>query len=86
MAIQAFLPVLQDLYPWQLAFGIGTPAAAQRAALDEYGGADARTVIDRIFLDIEDHSRLGHIRNIRLFMIQVNIQMVYNMYIISIKS
>ena len=53
MAIQAFLPVLQDLYPWQLAFGIGTPAAAQRAALDDYGGADARTVIDAEFLNIE---------------------------------
>lgn len=53
MAIQAFLPVLQDLYPWQLAFGIGTPAAAQRAAFDEYGGADAGTVVDTEFLNIE---------------------------------
>ena len=53
MALYAFLAVPQDLYPGQLAFRVGTPAAAQRAAFQEYIGADAGTIVDAEFLDIE---------------------------------
>lgn len=35
-------------------FRIGTPAASQRAAFKKYDGAYARSVIDGIFLHVED--------------------------------
>ena len=59
MALYAFLAVPQDLYPGQLAFRVGTPAAAQRAAFQEYIGADAGTIVDAEFLDIEYQSHGG---------------------------
>ena len=39
-----------------LAFRVVAPPAAQRAAFEEHGGADAGTVVDRELADVEDHA------------------------------
>jgi hypothetical protein len=41
-------------------FGVVTPEAAQRAAFEEYRGADARPIVDGETLDIEDQTA-GHV-------------------------
>jgi len=41
-----------------LGFGIATPSAAHKTALEEHDGADPRTVVNRKALDIEN-SALG---------------------------
>ena len=51
-----FLLIPQDLNFCQLAFRIGTPGTAQRAAFEKDNGTDTRSVIDTEFLDVEDHS------------------------------
>jgi hypothetical protein len=56
MAADAFLLIPQDLHLCQLAFRIGTPGAAQRAAFEKDDRADTRSVIDTEFLDVENHA------------------------------
>ena len=48
------VPAEQNLRSGYLPLGIGAPETAQRAALKEDDGAYARTVVDTVFLDIEN--------------------------------
>lgn len=48
------VPAEQDLRPGRLPFGIGAPETAQRAALKEDDGAYAGTIVDAVFLNIEN--------------------------------
>ena len=61
MALYAFLAVPQDLYPGQLAFRVGTPAAAQRAALEKNRGTDTGTIVDAEFLNIKEDTFCWHL-------------------------
>jgi hypothetical protein len=56
MTVQAFLRILQNLDPCELALRVGTPFAPQRTAFEKNDGTDAGSVIDTVFLDIEDHA------------------------------
>ena len=44
----------------RLTFGIMAPRAAEWTALEEDGGANARAIVQGIFLDVEDQSRICH--------------------------
>ena len=46
----------QDLRMRHLAFGVMTPPAAQRAAFEEDGRADARTIVDGVIFDVKNHA------------------------------
>jgi uncharacterized membrane protein (DUF2068 family) len=61
-----------------------TPPARKGTTLEKHRRTDARAVIDSVFLDVEDDSSLRHIPTIQLKVLAVNIQIVYNMYIINI--
>ena len=51
---KALVAVVAEFLFHALGFGVAAPPAAQGTALEEDDGADARTVVDGIFLDIED--------------------------------
>jgi hypothetical protein len=57
------------------------PPTRKGAALEEYCCADARAIVDSVFLDVKNESGLRHILTIQLKELAVNIQIVYNMYI-----
>lgn len=56
MAADAAALVIGDLRVRGLGFGVTAPFARQGAALQEDDGPDAGTVVNGIFLDIEDGS------------------------------
>lgn len=58
-AVAAIRLVVEDLHAERLGLRVGAPAAAQRAPLEEDGRADAGTVVDAVFLDVE-HVAHGH--------------------------
>ena len=53
MAMAALLAVPKELDAWSLAFRVGAPAAAQRAALEKNRGTDTGTIVDAEFLNIK---------------------------------
>jgi len=57
------------------------PPARKGTALKKHRGADARAIVNGVFLDVENNSGLCHIPTIQLLALAVNIQTVYNMYI-----
>ena len=60
-ALRAFFGVMQQFGPVTLALRVVAPAAAQRAAFEEYGSADAGAVVDREFLQGQpQRNRLCH--------------------------
>ena len=59
-AAQALPAVPQNLHVGALAFRVGAPRAAQRAALQEHDGADARPVVQAELLEIENQALLAH--------------------------
>ncbi len=48
-----------DLWVRMNGFGVAAPRAAERAALEEHRRADARPILDREPLDIEDQAFMG---------------------------
>ena len=54
MAMAALLAVPKELDAWRLAFRVGAPAAAQRAALEKNRGTDTGTIVDAEFLNIKE--------------------------------
>jgi len=58
-AADAPLRIKHDLAIRPLAFRVMTPVTAQRAALQENGGADSRPVVYRVFHDVKNNSP-GH--------------------------
>jgi hypothetical protein len=55
-AVHALLWGIGELGFERPGLGIMTPTAAQRAALQEYGGSNARAIVKREALDVEDDS------------------------------
>ena len=51
----------------RLTLRVMAPPARKGTALEEYRRADARAIVDGVFLDVEDDSGLGHVPSVKLF-------------------
>ena len=65
----------------RLAFGIVTPLAAQGATFQKNGGADARTVMERVSLDVEDGAGCHCLPSRPRALVAIKIGLIYHPYI-----